>query len=240
MVAPSWSLLPRSLDSCLDFGLRGRGERHDLEQRGHARVRPGEIPNGANAASLLQNNFGTLYTAFVVGDLKGFVMFFGTSATLLTYLPQTGPVGPLNADLIDPTSSSAGAFGGDVSALKLNVDFTDAGLVHGTAAVRFGDLTINSLTTTPDFNGLTVRQALAVLDSVLGGLPTSDTYTDLDALARELDGAFGLGIPSQFAQDHLQAPSSVPEPSSLLLFGAGLAVCLGGVAWRRHHRISII
>jgi hypothetical protein len=66
-------------------------------------------------------------------------------------------------------------FGGEVSALKLNVDFADAGLIHGAAAIRFGDLLVSNLTATPDLNGLTVRGVLATLNTALsgGGTPRS-------------------------------------------------------------------
>ena len=38
----------------------------------------------------------------------------------------------LTSDLLDPTSSSAGEFGGSVVALRINVDFSDAGLLPAT------------------------------------------------------------------------------------------------------------
>jgi hypothetical protein len=111
--------------------------------------------------------------------------------------------GALDADLADPVSSSSGQFGGGVAALKLSVDFNDAGLVQGTAAVRFGDLLVCGVPATPDLDHLTVRQVLAAFQRALAGLPTADTYADLDALARELDAAFQLGDPSTYAQTHL-------------------------------------
>ncbi len=192
----------------------------------------GDIPDGTNIASVLVANYATLYAPFAifeVGTPAGFLMTFGSSTTLLGYLPAAGTVGPLDSDLLDPLSSASGSFGGDVAALKLNIDFTDAGLVHGTSATRFGDLTLYNLTATPDLNNRTVRQALTALNSALGGLPTGDTFTDLDAVARELDGAFFMGSPSQFAQDHLAAP--VPEPATGLLVMVGVL----GLAVRRRH-----
>jgi hypothetical protein len=159
--------------------------------------------NGSKAASILDANYGTLYSAFVVGDEAGYVMIFGSASTLMRYLPANGTPGPLVADLLDPTSSASGQFGGDVAALKLNVDFTDVGIVHGTAAVRFGDLRVCNLPATPDLDHLTVRQALAALQRALAGVPTADTYFALDALARELNAAFFFGEPSTFTQDHL-------------------------------------
>ena len=86
--------------------------------------------------------------------------------------------------------------------LEVDDDFADVGLVHGTAAAKFGDLRLCGLTTTPDLNGQTVRDALVTLNTALAGTPITDTIPDLDVFARELGGAFFNGTPSTFAQDH--------------------------------------
>ena len=89
----------------------------------------GDIPNGTNVASLFETNYSTVYApsfgVFQLGDPAGFRMFFGSAATVLAYLPSSGPVGALNTDVTDPSSTSAGEFGGDVAAVKLNVDFSN-------------------------------------------------------------------------------------------------------------------
>ena len=172
----------------------------------------GDIPDGTNIASVLDSNYNSVYAPFGIFEIglpgaAGFSIIFSASGSLLDYLPAVGPIGPLDADLADPMSSASGSFGGDVAALKLNIDFADAGLVHGTSPIGLGDLTLHNLTATPDLNNLTVRQAFAALNSALAGAPTLDTLADLDLLARELDGAFFLGSPSTFAQDHLAAPA---------------------------------
>ena len=123
--------------------------------------------------------------------------------TLNEYLPASGLPGPLDSDLADPQQSASGEFGGNVAALKLTVDFADAGFTLGTSGLRFGDLRLCALPATPDLNGLTVRQVLAALNNALGGLPTGDSYADLDEVARELEAAFYLSSPSAYAQTHL-------------------------------------
>jgi len=197
---------------------------HDGDMVTYTQADWGDIPNGSNIASTLVANYNDVYAStfdvFALGDLAGYLVTFNGYDTLLVFLPQVGPVGPFDSSLMDPLSSSAGAFAGDVAALKLNVDFSDAGVITGTSAARLGDLTLSNLTTTTDLNGRSVRQALAAMNSALAGIPTSDTYDALDAVANQLDAAFFAGTPSTFAQDHLQAP--VPEPSSLLLLGSGV------------------
>ncbi|HTF36660.1 MAG TPA: PEP-CTERM sorting domain-containing protein [Myxococcota bacterium] len=209
---------------------------HDGDMLTYTQADWGDVPNGTNIASVFEANYSTVYApfgVFQVRDLNGFTMFFGSAATVLTYLPASGPVGALNADLIDPTLTSAGEFGGDVAAARLDLDFDDAGLVHGTAGVHFGDLSLYGLTATPDLDGLTVRQAIAALESALAGLPTNDTYADLDTLARDLEASFFVGSPSTFAQDHLAAP--VPEPATGLLVMVGV---LGLAVARRKASVS--
>ena len=64
----------------------------------------------------------------------GFSMVFFDAFSVLSYLPAVGPAAALNADLVNPTSSSSGEFGGNVLALRLNVDFSDANLLAGAAS----------------------------------------------------------------------------------------------------------
>jgi hypothetical protein len=93
--------------------------------------------------------------------------------------------------------------GGDVAALQLNVDFSDVGFLPANSGVKFGDLTVCGLTTDTDLNGQTVRQALVVANTAVGAGTTTDSFTDLDTISRDLSGAFYNGTPSSWAQDHL-------------------------------------
>jgi hypothetical protein len=181
---------------------------HDGDMLTYTQVEWGAVPNGSNAASILANNYDTLYAPFGLFEIGHHTgpyhsVVFGSSVTLLAYLPTAGPAAVLDADLLDPMSTASGVFGGDMAALKLNIDYSDAGAIHGTASVRIGDLRLCALTATPDYNGLTVRQALVALDDALSGAPVADAIADLDLLARQIDGAFYTTSPSGFAQDHL-------------------------------------
>jgi hypothetical protein len=132
----------------------------------------------------------------------GYFLQFDSAQALRDFFPQTGPPGPLNGSLADPTNSASGQFGGEVAALKLNIDFSDAGLL-GIVAVPFGDLTLCGLTVDADLNGMSVRQFFDVVDTALGGGSTPDSIADLNALTAQLNASFAAGTPSTFAQDHL-------------------------------------
>jgi hypothetical protein len=165
-------------------------------------------PTGSGS-SILTADYNSVYSAtFGVVEVgipgaTGFSMQFSTSTFVLAYLPAVGTIGALNADLSNPTSSSSGAFGGDVLALRLNIDFSDAGFTKGTAGVAFGDLTLCNFTTLPDLDGQTVRQFIGLVNNLLGGGTGTDSIASLDPVTANLNDSFNGGAASTFAQDHL-------------------------------------
>jgi hypothetical protein len=70
----------------------------------------------------------------------GFSITFMRASDVISYLPAFGTPGALNANLVNPTSSASGYFGGEVVALTLNIDFADAGHTLGADGIRFRDL----------------------------------------------------------------------------------------------------
>jgi hypothetical protein len=84
-------------------------------------------------------------------------------------------------------------FGGDVTALLLDIDFIDAGYLTGAVSTDFGDLTVCNLTTPAGVNGMTIRQIAALADGVVGGADTTYTPAQFDPLVSALSTAFGEG-----------------------------------------------
>ena len=166
----------------------------------------GGDPTSSTAAGILVANFDTVYGGGVEVGLSGnagFSMIFTSVSAVLNYQPSSGAPASLNADLIDPTSTSSGLFGGFVLALQFNVDFTDANLVAGSSGLHYGDLYLCGLTATPAYNGLTIRQFLTAMNAALGGAPVADSYDALAALTSDVTTAFEDGAPSVFAQQHV-------------------------------------
>lgn len=200
----------------------------------------GDVPSGNNPPAILLANYFTVYAAtsgvLEVGipGAAGFSIRFTNPTDLLNYLPALGTSGPLTSDHIDPLSTSSGQFGGEVTALKINIDFSEAGVTLGTLGIPFGDLILANFDTLPDLNGLTVREYFDVVSTLLGGGSGIYSIALLDLVTNDLNSAFPGGTATLFAQEHLVAPTTtpVPEPNTMALFGAGLAV-LGLVRRRR-------
>jgi len=186
------------------------------------------VTDPSDANKLLLDKYPYVYEStfnfFLLGGVAPwFSVEFSDSNFLIAYLPASGPIGPFDANLLNPTSTAAGAFGGEVAALKLNVDFSDAGFLLGTTGLHFGDLVLHDLGL-PGIDGLTVSQFLALANTAISGAPTSQPIATIDPITQQLNASFdGVAGPyvSQWAQDHLDAP--VPEPGTFLLLGSGIA-----------------
>ena len=184
----------------------------------------GGVPGVAGGATLLVASYDAVYAGtfgiVTVGSTSGFTMRFTDAASVLTYLPAIGTFAPLNGSVLNPLSTASGGFGGEVLGLELNVDFSDAGLLPGSSGLRFGDLILQNFSTFTAVNGLTVRQFLVDVNTLLGGGSTAFTIPDLGSTIGDINASFSAGTASVFAQAHVVAPTSagtVPEPSSWLL-----------------------
>ena len=169
---------------------------------------------GTTASNLLMNFFDVVYplggVEIGLSGAAGNSAFFTSAQTVLGYQPANGLPGALDNDLLDPTSTSSGVFGGYVLALELNIRFSDAGHLSGSAALRVGDLRVCGLTDTPGLNNLTVREILAAANQALGGGATTYTIDQLSALTENLTNAFESGAVNLFAQAHLFDTTSCP------------------------------
>ena len=204
----------------------------------------GETPVDSDVGTILENHYDSVFAPLQVVEVgipgpAGFSIVFDSSDAVSAYLPANGTPGPLTVDLLDPTSSASGGFGGEVLALALNVAFSDAGVLAHAPGVFFGDLVFQNLDMfaseaglgpeIAELNGMSVREVLAEADRVLGGAATPFAVDDIGNLVSDTNGVFDAGITSTF-EKILAFPSSttptIPEPSTwamVLLGFAGLA-----------------
>ncbi|HEX7898088.1 MAG TPA: hypothetical protein VF950_10035 [Planctomycetota bacterium] len=164
----------------------------------------GATPRGNNPASILAAHFAAVYPQGVevgIPGAGGFSMKFTSAAAIGVYLPNGSDPSSLTADLVDPASSSAGVFGAQVLALRLNVDFSDADVPGFNPLL--GHLFLHGTGTSLD--GLSVSQILAVAETALGGgaLPVDYDLSELSDLVTDLNEAFDNGTPTGWAETHL-------------------------------------
>lgn len=133
---------------------------------------------------------------------SGFSMRFSAPDRVANFLPQSGTAAALNVDLVDPTSSSSGGFGGQAVALRLNIDLSAAGFFGGASGVMFGGLTLCGMSDA-SLNGRSVAAVMDLVNTLLGGGTNGYTIPAITDLTVLLNAAFIGGEPSTLAQNHL-------------------------------------
>lgn len=151
----------------------------------------GAKPNGNNPAKLLQTNFARVYPDGYVRIGGNKTLTFTSSTAIGNFLAAGGSPGVLTSSASNPTSSSAGVFAGQVLAMQLNLDFSEAGVTKP----GLGDLV---------YQGYSVRDIVAAANAVLGGdtsilagfgLSVSDVNDIIDSLNQNFDnGTQNLGV----------------------------------------------
>jgi len=196
---------------------------------------------GNNAGCLLRNNFATVFPAgLTIGGT--FTMHFDSSGAIREYLPAGETAGVLTANLNNPLTSPAGVFGGQVTALAINVAFSDAGV--GDFNPNLGNLIIPNGVHSPagPFAGWTVYQILALANDVLGGntgaLPGGISLTDLNSVVD--------GINNNFDSCHVSLSYLVEEecdeelPVEISAFDAAAVGTAIRVHWRTASEQDVI
>ena len=117
-------------------------------------------------------------------------MKFTKASAIQAYAPDGGTPGVLKANLTNPTTTPAGVFGTQVLALRLNVDFSNAGVLKpGLANLK--------ITPGHPLAGMTVLQVLTIANQVLGGdltkLPAGMSVSGLNAVVDALNNNFHEG-----------------------------------------------
>jgi hypothetical protein len=158
--------VPSCGNNCYDSGallITGLGSFVTVTQGGW-----GATPHGNNPASILAANFTKVYdgTGVTIGcALPNGSLKFTSAQAIGNFLPQGGTPDTLAAgQAVNPTTSAAGVFAGQVLALQLNVNFS--------GPVFPGGLGLLKLTSGPAA-GLTVGQVLGLANRALGGCLTA-------------------------------------------------------------------
>ena len=191
----------------------------------------GGTPAPLTAAGLLHGEYDSVYASsggalhFGIFPTGNYLEFTNVNS-LQAYLPAFGAPAALNTDLVDTTSSSAGIFGGQVAALRLNIDFSDFSLLTHPAGAAFGDLVLTGFNgSLAGVDGLTVRQLQDIANTLLGGQVQPYSIADISGLVTNINDSFQGGFAERSANFDVDrnfvlpitVMAPVPEPSIWLL-----------------------
>ncbi|MCE5239353.1 hypothetical protein LLH23_12800 [bacterium] len=153
----------------------------------------GAKPAGNNAGMLLHTYWAQVYgsAGLVVGG--GYTLTFTSAQAVTNFLPSGGTAAALKKSYVDPVGkTTAGVLAGQVVAMRLNVDFSGAGLT----ATGLGSLKIQTGT----YAGFTVAQLLSLGEAVLGGDTSGllGSVADLSSACTAVNESFDNGADTGF------------------------------------------
>ncbi len=140
------------------------------------------------AKSLLENNFATVFpTGMEIGGQGApYNAIFTNANAVRTFLPQIGSAGQFTTNYVNPTTTSAGEFAGNVAALTLNVAFNEAGLLGSTSTTKIKNLVIAS----GPLKDYKVSEVLLLANIALGGGTTPFTVQILNEAVQMINYNF--------------------------------------------------
>ncbi len=143
-----------------------------------------------NTGCLRDNNWDTVTEGtLVVGE--GYTLTFTSSEAIAAFLPADGPVKSLTGTHMNPTVTESGILGGQVTALKLNVLFSDEGIGRIMPAC---DGLRNMRIIRGPFLKMEVGDFLMLAEEVLGSdltnLPPGLTLVDVNDTAASINENF--------------------------------------------------
>ncbi len=146
----------------------------------------GSKPSGNNPGRLLLDNFRRLYPSGSVKIGGTFTITLTSAGAIEKFLPQGSTAARLTKNYTNPTAQVT-VLAGQVLALKLNVDFSTAGVLRGGLAAL-------KVTSGP-LAGRTVAQVLTLGNTVLGGgaLPAGLTLSALNDTVTRINENFNDG-----------------------------------------------
>jgi hypothetical protein len=178
-------LAPGEIRPDVNFGYRTAAAYVTYTQGGW-----GAPPNGNNPGMLLKNNFATVYPTGVTIGGSPYNLKFTSASAIEAFLPAGGKPGVLNKSATNPKSSSANVFGGQVLALQLSVDFSNAGITTVGLSAR-------KVAPGNPMAGSTVAQVLAVANQVIAGnpsaLPTGMSVSNLNDVVSRINENYDNG-----------------------------------------------
>ncbi len=146
----------------------------------------GSTSSSNPAVVLLKGKFCKVYPCIRLTIGSYYKLTFTGSDKIGYFLPQTGRASILNRSLCNPTLSSAGEFAGNVLALRLNVDFSNAGVTtRGLGSVKLSNTALK---------GWTIGQVLSLSENVLGGytcyLPWGVSVSTLNSIVAGINNTY--------------------------------------------------